>query len=325
MKISRIHRLLRLVALLQREVSCDVDELAEDLQVSRRTVFRDLNMLEMARIPYYYDAERGGYRLSKHFFLPPVNLDLSEALSLMLLASRRKAPAASPHHEHAARAAMKLECVLPAPVRAHVGSILPHIDVRVAPQARQEGVDTLLTRLAGAITARRACRMVYISFHERKQLRLTVHPRRLVFVQRAWYLRAFSGHFGENRTFKLSRIKALDVLERTFPPPPADNADEPFGQAWCMIPEGTCHDVHLRFDRQVAGSVAEVQWHPSQRIAWADDGTLDFHVRVDGLSEITAWILGYGPHVRVLAPEALIGRMEETTACMAALYRGRGA
>jgi len=324
MKISRIHRLLRLVALLQREVSCDAEELAEELQVSRRTVFRDLNMLEMARIPYYFDTERGGYRLSKHFFLPPVNLDLSEALSLMLLASRRKPLAPSPHHAHAARAAMKLECVLPAPVRAHIGSILPHIDVRPGPQARQQGVDTLLTRLAAAIASRRVCRMVYISFHERRQLRLTVHPLRLVFVQRAWYLRAFSPHFGEKRTFKLSRIKTLDVLDGVFTPPASDGEDEPFGRAWCMIPEGTCYDIHLRFDRQVAGTVAEVQWHASQRIAWGDDGTLDFHVRVDGLSEIASWILSYGPHVRVVAPEALLRHMADTTGRMAALYGERG-
>ncbi len=325
MKVSRIHRLLRLVALLQRDASCDADALAEELQVSRRTVFRDLNMLEMARIPYYFDAERGGYRLSDHFFLPPVNLDLSEALSLMLLASRRESLAASPHQAHAARAAMKLECVLPAPVRMHIGSILPHIDVRPTPQARQEGVDALLTRLAGAIAGRRVCRLVYISFHDRRQLRVTVQPLRLVFVQRAWYLRAYSRHFGANRTFKLSRIKSLDVLDRAFDPPAGGGEDEPFGQAWCMIPEGTCYDVHLRFDRQVAGSVAEVTWHPSQRTAWGDDGTLDFYVRVDGLSEIAAWILGYGPHCRVLAPEPLIEHMADTTGRMAALYRRRGA
>ena len=189
---------------------------------------------------------------------------------------------------------------------------------------RQQGVDGLLTQLAGAVAARRVCRLVYISFHERRQLRLTVHPVRLVFVQRAWYLRAFSPRFGESRTFKLSRIKALDVLDRTFTPP-AGGPDEPFGEAWCMIPEGVCHDVRLRFDRQVAGAVAEVQWHPSQRTCWADDGTLDFHVRVDGLSEIASWILSYGPHVRVLAPDALIRRMADTTGRMAALYAERGA
>jgi predicted DNA-binding transcriptional regulator YafY len=62
MRVSRIHRLLRMITLLQGRQSWSVEELALELQVSRRTVFRDLNMLEMAHIPYYFDDERGNYR-----------------------------------------------------------------------------------------------------------------------------------------------------------------------------------------------------------------------------------------------------------------------
>ena len=62
MSISRIHRLLRLITMLQGGRSYTANELAEELEVSRRTIFRDLNMLEMAHIPYYYDPQKGGYR-----------------------------------------------------------------------------------------------------------------------------------------------------------------------------------------------------------------------------------------------------------------------
>ena len=60
MRISRIYRLLRLITMLQGRRGYTVNELAGELEVSRRTIFRDLNMLEMARIPYYYDQQRGG-------------------------------------------------------------------------------------------------------------------------------------------------------------------------------------------------------------------------------------------------------------------------
>ena len=46
--------------------------------------------------------------------------------------------------------------------------------------------------------------------------------------------------------------------------------------------------------------------HPSQRLGWRDDGSLDFSVRVDGLGEISWWILGYGPFAEVVAPEILL-------------------
>lgn len=325
MRVSRIHRLLRLVTLLQREGSFSVGDLAEELQVSRRTVFRDLNMLEMAHIPYYYDRDRGGYRLNRRFFLPPVNLDLPEALSLMMLAVRQRPSAPMPEMVHAGRAAMKLECMLPGPVREHIGSVLEHIDYRPTPAARHEGVDDLMSRIPEAIAHRRVCRMVYISFYDRKQIRLTIRPLRLVFMHRAWYVLAWSRHFGEIRTFKLSRIKQLDVdPERTFDTPDPADAATHFGEAWSMIREGRIHNVHLLFDADVAGSVAEVQWHSSQKIEWRDDGSVDFRARVDGLGEIAAWILGYGDKVRVVKPAALARKVAATAERMMARYAKGG-
>jgi len=52
MNISRVHRLLRLITMLQGERSYSTRELATELGGSRRTIFRDLNMLELAHIPY---------------------------------------------------------------------------------------------------------------------------------------------------------------------------------------------------------------------------------------------------------------------------------
>lgn len=324
MSVSRIHRLLRLVTIMQSGRCLGVDELAVELDVSRRTVFRDLNMLELAHIPYYFDRQRNGYRINNHFFLPPINLTLDEALSVMLLSMRRRSSTAVPWFHQAARAAMKIESALPAPLRDHIGSVLENLQVRLAPAARHEGLDGVLDALADAIVRRRVCRMTYISFYERQQMRLTVHPLRLAFVQRAWYVLAWSGRHKEVRTFKLGRIKKLDVLSRAFTPPAEVDVDRHFGQAWNMIPEGKLYDVRLRFDRQVAGNVAEVQWHPSQTVAWGDDGSLDFRVRVDGLGEITWWVLGYGDKVRVIAPAALARNVRKTAERVVRHYQQEG-
>ena len=67
-----------------------------------------------------------------------------------------------------------------------------------------------------------------------------------------------------------------------------------------MIPEkGRDSEVVVRFSKLVAQNVAEVNWHKTQRLAWRDDGTLDFHVTVSGLNEISWWILGYGDQAEV--------------------------
>lgn len=321
-KGHRQTRILRLVAMLQGYRCMTADELIEELQVSRRTLFRDLKVLEQSHIPYFFDRLKKGYRIEKHFFLPPVNLDLTEALSIMMMAADRKPAGELPWRVHARRAAMKLEVGLPPPIRELVGSMLEKMQFRLGPTARHEGLDTMLEQLARAAANRRVCRLAYISFYEGKQIRPTVHPLRLAFIGRAWYLRAWTPRQQEVRTYKLGRIKRLEVTDETFDSPDVSEAESHFGQAWSMIPEGKCHNIHLHFDRQVAGNVAEVQWHASQQVQWRDDGSLDFKVRVDGLGEIAWWILGYGDKVRVLKPAALARKVGAVARRMAGMYAG---
>lgn len=315
MSISRIYRLLRLITMLQSGRAYTARELAEELEVSRRTVFRDLNMLEMARIPYYHDSETGGYRIHRSFFLPPVNLTVPEALSVLALTGRLRGGKQLPLLTQAAQAATKIESALPPAIRDHVGTVAEHLSVSLGPVSAHKGLDPLFARLTEAVSTRRVCRMVYISFHERGQIQTTVHPLRLCFVGRAWYLIAWSRTHGEIRTFKLGRIRKLTVTDEEFTPPP-DRRDRPFGEAWAMIPEGRLYDVHLHFEPKVAGNVAEVQWHASQQVEWNDDGSIEFRVRVDGLGEITWWILGYGGQVRVVEPDCLRRRIADAAAEM---------
>ena len=320
MSISRIYRLLRVITMLQGSKSYTAAELARELEVSRRTIFRDLNMLEMAHIPYYFDPDRRGYQINRHFFLPPVNLTLPEALAMLLLAGRLRGAERLPLLAHASRAAVKLETALPDAVRRHVGSVIDHLHATLGPLSRHEGLDDMFDRLAQAVADRKVCRLVYISFYERRQITVTVHPLRLAFTGRAWYLLALSVKHGDVRTFKLGRIRRLTVTDARFTPPDESRLDRHFGGAWSMIPEGRLYKVHVRFDSKVAGNVAEVQWHPSQRVQWNDDGSLEFSAQVDGIGEITWWILGYGPHAEVVAPATLRRRVLQAAKDMVGKY-----
>jgi proteasome accessory factor B len=322
MGTDRVHRLLRLILLLQSRRARNTREIAEELEVSRRTVFRDLNMLELAHIPYHYDEESGGYRLGGHFFLPPINLELSEALSMLMLA--RAAGDSLPLTSQASRAAVKLESVLPAPVREYVGEVIDRTQVSVGPVAAHEQTDEVFDVLTRAVAQRRLCHAVYLSFADRKQLMLDIQPYRLMFRGRAWYVVARSEMHDEIRVFKLIRFRKVELTSRRFPAPPTDLVKKHFGKAWNMIPGGREYRVHLHFSQKVAGNVAEVLWHETQEVAFNDDGSCEFRVTVDGLGEIAWWILGYGDQVRVVKPAALRKRIAERARNMVALYEQEG-
>ncbi len=321
MSISRVYRLLRIITMLQGSRSVTVDDLARELEVSRRTVFRDLNMLEMARIPYYFDTATRGYRIASTFFLPPINLTLSEALAMLVLTGRISGASQLPLLTNARKAAMKLETSLPASIREHIGSVLDRVSFRIGPVSDHSGTDGFFEQFTSAIGSRRVCRIEYDSFYDGGCIKVTIHPLRLAFVGRAWYVIAHSVKHGEQRTFKLSRVRKLAVTGQVFSSPSRRRVDNHFGNAWSMIPEGKMYDVVLRFEPKVARNVAEVRWHDNQQLKWNDDGTLDFSVRVDGLGEISWWIFGYGHYVKVISPQALRRVMKDSAQKILRLYQ----
>jgi len=305
MNVSRVHRLLRMITLLQGGRNYSAADLARELEVSKRTVYRDLNMLELAHIPYYFDPDTGGYRISGHFFLPPINLTLTEALSMLAMTGRIEGARNVPLLGHGTRAAVKIEGSLPRSIRGYVGSVLNKMRVSLGPLADHEGLDSTFDTLGRAVVDRRICMLSYHSLHEQKTIRLTVKPLKLLFMGRAWYLIAYSKMHRETRTFKLSRIVEIAVTSRVFTKPLDVDLDGYFGNAWSMIPEGREHRIHLRFAPKVARNVSEVRWHKTQETELRPDGSLEYRATVDGLGEITWWILGYGDQVEVIAPAAL--------------------
>jgi len=318
MDISRLHRVLKIITLLQTRRHYGPGDLARELEVSRRTIYRDLNMLELAGIPFYYDRDKGGYVIHETYWLPPINLSLEEALSLVALAERSMNREPVPMMARAADAARKIESRLPLAIRAAVGHMSERLTIRRTPAARHVSLEDTYQAVRKAVADRRPIRGRYISFAERKQIRVHVEPYWLLFHERAWYVIGRSLSHNEIRTFKLGRFVDVRVGPERFKRPPLTLEDY-LGNAWRFIPEGREYTVRLRFAALVAANVAEVRWHTTQKVTWQDDGSMLFEVRVDGLGEIAWWILGYGDQVEVLAPKALRARIRRAAEKMTAL------
>jgi proteasome accessory factor B len=319
MDISRLHRVLKIITLLQTRRYYSVGDLAGELEVSKRTVHRDLNMLELAGVPFYYDHGRRGYVIQQTYWLPPINLDLEEALSLIAVAAAAGDEGAVPLLDKASDAARKIESQLPAAIRAAVGQTVAGLVVRRAPVARHQGLEGAYQTVRRAVAERHVLRGRYISFHEKRQIDVTIEPYWLVFHERAWYVIGRCCRNDDTRTFKLGRFVELRDLGATFKAP-ALTLEAHLGNAWRFMPEGREYDVLLRFSRLVAANVAEVQWHRTQKVIWEDEGTALFEARVDGLGEIYWWILGYGDQVEVLKPKALRERVRQAAEKMRAMY-----
>lgn len=320
MDVTRIHRMLRILLLLRSERCFDIAGLSKEMGIARRTVFRDLRLLAAAGIPCRYDRRRRGYVLSESVFLPPLHLTLDESLALLLLTRRLIGDSAHPAPAAAASAAMKIEGALPRRVLAYCGDSLQAVEVRSRGRGRKTDGDCF-ERIRAAVAGRRRLQLHYHSAGERADITTVVEPYRLLFRFPGWYVIGRSSLHDEVRTFKLDRIIEMRVLDASFDVPAGFSLDKHFGKAWGMIPEGRVHQVELRFEAMVADNVEEVLWHPSQQTTRRPDGRLEFRVEVDGLTEISWWILGYGDQVEVIRPPELRERIRRTIDAMCERYR----
>ncbi len=309
MSANRVHRLLRMIALLQSGRPFTADQLAEEVAVSRRTLFRDLNMLELAGVPCRYDVKRRTYTVEPSFFLPSLNLSLEEALAILLVARRFVSRQSLPMYEPAARAATKIESSLPESVRAYCHGMLQGVTVKMPPLVDAFRAEEVFRTLHTALGVRCKVEIDYDSYFETRPIRTLLWPYQLTFVERAWHVIGHSELHDEVRTFKLDRIVRAKPQQEHYEPDPSFRLDDYLGLAWGLIPEGTIYHVRLRFLPKVAGSVEEIRWHKTQRFTAQPDGSCIFEAQVDGLNEITWWVLGYGDQVVVEEPAELRDRI----------------
>lgn len=297
-------------------------ELARELNVSRRTLFRDLNMLEAAGIPYLFSHD-DGYKVAPSFFLPPMNLKVSEAMGLMMLAKTAAAQKPAPMTAPAIDAVRKLIALMPAPIRDVTSEMMSRVSVRPGSLSAADHEHDAYADLQSAIDQNRVVSMRYLSLFEGGEIDERIEPYHLHFAARAWYVIGRSRTHKDIRTYKLGRIRAMTLEHATFKPDTKFTIDGYLGKAWSLIPEGKVHRIELEFTPKVAANVSEVRWHPTQQHQMLDDGRCLMTFEVDGLGEISWWLLGYGDQVLVRKPAELRRRLVEVY--QSALNRNRKA
>jgi len=311
MKSNRISRVIQILTTLQSGKRYAVSDLSKLFGTSRRTIFRDLKELQAIGVPYHYDARSGGYSIEPDFFLPPVDLNLQEALSLLMLVHKARNQIQLPFNNSALLASLKIENNLPAKIRQYCNTALQNISAKAAAQAPMNLLDKTFAEIQKAIINKRKVNIRYNSLFDGKIIDVELCPYHLFYNYRAWYVLGPSSIHKSVRAFKLNRIKELNVTEKCFVGGDKFDLYDYLGRAWSMIPEGRIYNIKLRFLPKVANNVTEVQWHSTQKVTRNSDGSAIVEFRVDGIGEISWWILGYGDQVQVLAPKALRKRVLE--------------
>lgn len=289
-------------------------ELAEDLAVNRRTIYRDLEALHDAGVPVWENGGRFG--INRSAYLSTIRLTLHEAIAL-LFAARLLAHHSDERNPHIITALDKLAAGLPdETIAAHV--------VRVADIVRSRPVRRQYVEVLEALT---------LAWSDRRLVRLRYRAANRAVTERdiapyflevsrsepATYVIGFDRLRGAIRTFKVERIEAVTALDEQYAIPADFDPYRYLASAWGVIDDAAV-EVRLRFSATAAARVRESVWHQSQRISDYPDGGCELAMTVGGIREIRAWVLSWGAEVEVLAPAELRAEVAAEAMRLAALY-----
>ena len=271
-------RLLTLLGLLQARPVWTGPELAERLEVTTRSVRRDVQRLR--DLGYPVDATQGpagGYRLGAGRALPPLLLDDEEAVAVAV-SLRRTAGSVTGAGDAAVRTLAKLEQVLPPRLRQTVRALLDATDSLPGPDTSVDA-DTLLT-LARACRDRVRVRFDYADLRGATSVRL-VEPVRLVTAGDRWYLFAWDVDREDWRTFRVDRSSAVTATTWRFPfrehPDPVAHLQRavsaaPYRHVARVVVDAPAAEVRQRISAR-SGTVTPLDDHTCELVAGGDDLT----------------------------------------------------
>ncbi|MEW2375806.1 YafY family protein [Micromonospora sp. NPDC047812] len=322
----RAARLISLVLLLQARETMTAAELARELEVSERTVYRDVLALSAAGVPVYADRGRtGGYRLLGGYRTRLTGLTRDEAEALFL--AGLPGPAGDMGLADAvASAELKVLAALPPTLRDAPARTGQRFHLDVPGWFREAGPPPWLTELAGAVWRDRVVELRYRRGD--REVTRTVRPYGLVLKNGVWYL---VGRVGDDvRTYRVDRVTGVRVDPETF------DRDEDFDLA------GYWREQAEAFHRGVLRERATVRLSPAglRQLRHVADAPFayDEAVAAAGGPDGQGWVvtrlpvesvdvayhqlLGLGPEVEVLDPPELRARLAEAAERTARRYAG---
>lgn len=321
-------RLLSALMLLQARGRMSAQALAAELEVSVRTIHRDIDQLSAAGVPVFAERGRtGGFRLQEGWRTRLTGLTEPESRALFL--SGLAGPAAELGlGEAVASARLKVLATLPPDWQADAQHVSARFHLDAVDWFQSAARTEHLGAVADAVWRERRVRVCYESWNGVREREL--EPLGLVLKAGVWYMAARTGKGAEPRTYRLSGIRALTVSDQRFSPPQPFDLAAYWQESTRRFETGVYRDSALlrvsprglRLLRQFSSTVADA----ADRSAEKDRrGWVRVSVPIESIGHAANQLINLGADAEVLAPAALRAQLRLTARRLVKLYAGRGA
>ena len=301
---GRLASVLKILELIQSRGRYGVKELSAELEVSERTVYRYLSVLQLAGVPYFHDQDTKSIQVRPGFRFPTLNLTDEEFMGQATAEVLTSSPGLNVT-QGAGPTTRKLKVGTDEEITkllSEVERVTSVLDLKLADHSLHHEI---IKTIQWALVKGRKLTGTYVSPYESKPKKLDFHPYRLCLIKQGWYLVARSEGYDQPQTYRVTRFKSLRPLDAPSLVPDNFDLRNYFGNAWGVYRGDQSYQIKVRFTTDAADLVTETMWHSTQTIDRHIDGSVTLSFTVDGLAEIVHWVLGWSGRATVLQPPEL--------------------
>lgn len=317
MTTDRLIRLLKILLAIQVNPGITAKELADRYEITERTVYRDLELLDHVA-PIVRGEYGRGYRFDGNFAIYPLNFTEQEELAFTVLPSVVDKSKLPPGFETAYDKVMA----------THVRETRKRYDTleRIAgiiqmgsPAYREEGSGNFLLPIMQAIIEQKTIRTVYYTQMRDEETERDIDPYYLVPRDQRFYLIGYCHLKQEVRTFRISRFREVEKLRDSFDKSGFDLAQY-MKHTWSIRRDNKLIRFKIRFAPDVARYIKEEEMFVRPILTDLPDGSLLFEATVNHEQEFMEWVVRYGPSAEILEPVEVRERIKQRLVEWLGLY-----
>ena len=284
-----------------------VQDLASELSCHARTVYRDLEALQVAGFPVYTERknQKNYWSLmasAKHQI--PIPFNITELMALYFSNDMLKILKNTVFHDSLESLFKKIKATLPPEYMTYLRHVESSLKVDLKPTKDYSRFRDIIDQINEVILNRQHVRITYYAMIRQKTSQRVVAPNKLWFFDGTFYMLGFCRLRKDIRLFAVDRIQKMVLTGTTFETPEDFDMENLLRASFGAF-LGKPVQVVIHFSPRIAGYIDEKIWHESQVVNKQKDGSLIFSAQIAGTEEIKFWILGWGKDAVVLEPDSL--------------------
>jgi len=298
-------RMLLIHQALQSRKYPNASSLAAELQVSSKSIHRDLEfMRDRLQLPLEWDGSKFGYYYTQEVnAFPTMQITEGELFALVVAEKALQQYRGTSFEKPLLSALRKMEQSLPDTISLNLNDIEQTISFRT----RAEPIIDLdiFDALAKATASRQQLELSYRKPGQKQTEQRFIDPYHLANINGEWFLFAYDHLRKDIRTFVPARIKTIRRTGKSFSRPEKFSLEHRLRDSFGVHSGQAAHEVVIRFDKHASDYIREKKWHESQQLRELKGGGVELRLKLSSLGEVERWVLSWGGDALVVRPREL--------------------